>query len=88
MRGVTGEALPLLVQHGWRLEAVLEQAMIFRRGEWITPEDLDLPAPRRNDAGESDGGVRRDGTLEDRVALSWLQHEALRLVAERRELRW
>jgi hypothetical protein len=26
-----------------KLEAVLERAMIFRGGDWITGEDLDLP---------------------------------------------
>ncbi len=40
VRGVTREALRRLEQYPWRgnvreLEVVLEQAMIFRRGDWI-----------------------------------------------------
>ena len=51
VRGVTPRALRRLRQHPWRgnvreLETVLEQATIFRGGDWIAPEDLDLPPQR------------------------------------------
>jgi DNA-binding NtrC family response regulator len=57
VRGATRAALRLLEQYAWRgnvrqLEAVLEQAMIFRSGDWITPEDLDLPMRRGGDVVE------------------------------------
>ncbi len=89
IRGATREALGVLARHPWRgnvreLEAVLEQAMIFRRGEWITPEDLDLLMPGDFDAK---AGAALHEPADPKAALSWLQHEALRIVAERRELR-
>ncbi len=92
VRGVTREALRLLARHPWRgnvreLEAVLEQAMIFRRGDWITGEDLDLRTSARPDIGESKADAERHGRAGANAALSWLQHEALRIVAGRHELR-
>jgi DNA-binding NtrC family response regulator len=92
VRGATREALRLLAQHLWRgnvreLEAVLEQAVIFRRDEWITAEDLDLPRLWRDDGVESRAGPEPAGAPVVSVALSWLQHEALRIVSERGEIR-
>jgi DNA-binding NtrC family response regulator len=89
VRGVTREALRWLRQHAWRgnvreLEAVLEQAVIFARGRWIKPDDLDLRTPRRAELKlrpELHGRAAHESTL------SWLQHQALRSAAERGELR-
>jgi DNA-binding NtrC family response regulator len=86
VRGATREALRLLTEHSWRgnvreLEAVLEQAVIFRGDELIAAEDLDLPKPRSPDA--TDGGARS----EPIATLIWLQREALCIAGERRELR-
>jgi DNA-binding NtrC family response regulator len=85
VRGATRDALRLLRQHAWRgnvreLEAVLEQAMIFARGDWITAEDLDLLTPRSADA-------ERHGPADPKAALSWLQRGALQITAKRGELR-
>jgi len=89
VRGATRDALRLLRQHAWRgnvreLEAVLEQAVIFARGEWITPEDLDLRTPHRSPAESQ--AEEPDGRTDAAAELSWLQHEALRVAAERGEL--
>jgi DNA-binding NtrC family response regulator len=91
VRDATRDALRLLRQHAWRgnvgeLAAVLEQAVIFARGDWITSEDLDLRTPRHFPA-ESQAGVERDGRAHATAALNWLQHEALRMAAERGEVR-
>jgi two-component system response regulator HupR/HoxA len=92
IRGATPAALRLLEHHPWRgnvreLEAVLERALIFRSGDWITPEDLDLPRPRGGDVTESAAAVERHGVPAVKAVLSWVQHEALRVVSERREVR-
>ena len=91
-RGPTPAALRLLEQYPWRgnvreLEAVLEQAMIFKSGDWITPKDLDLPMRRGGGVAESAVDVERQGMPAAKAVLSWLQHEALRIVSERREVR-
>ncbi len=68
------------------LEAVLEQAVIFARGAWITAEDLDLVVPRS--AGSASRAAReRNGAVDPASALSWLQYEALRVAGERGDLR-
>ncbi len=92
VRGITGEALRSLARHPWcgnvrELEATLEQAVIFRSGDWITPKDLDLAMPRPFDASDSKTGADPDGTTDVKATLSWLQREALRIAAERREIR-
>ncbi len=92
VRGVTRRALRLLQQHPWRgnvreLETILEQEVIFRHGEWITPEDLDLPARRPTEVLGSPARAGRQGVAAAKAALSWLQHEVLRIAAERREVR-
>ncbi len=92
VRGVTRRALRLLQQHPWRgnvreLETILEQAMIFRRGEWITPEELDLPARRPTESSGSPNRAVRPGVAVAKAALSWLQREVLRIAAECREVR-
>ncbi len=91
-RGATPAALRRLEHYPWRgnvreLEAVLEQAMIFKSGDWITPEDLDLSRPRGDDVAEGAAAVERHGLPAAKAVLSWLQHEALRIVSERREVR-
>ncbi len=92
VRGATPPALRLLEHYPWRgnvreLEAVLEQAMIFRGGDWITPEDLDLLMPRGGDVAEGAAAAERHGVPAAKGARSWLQQEALRIVSERREVR-
>ena len=86
--GATREALRLLEHYPWRgnvreLEAVLEQAMIVKSGDWIAAEDLDLPM---RPAASAAGGEHH-GMPAAKAALSWLQHEVLRIVSERREVR-
>ena len=92
VRGVTRRALWLLQQHPWRgnvreLEMILGQAMIFRRGEWVTPDDLDLPARRPAEVPASPAGAECQGMAAANATLSRLQHEALRIAAEGREVR-
>jgi DNA-binding NtrC family response regulator len=93
VRGVTRRALRMLQRHPWRgnvreLEAILEQAVIFRSGEWITPRDLDLPSPRSADVPGSGTHVGRRGEVTAMTGtLGWLQNEVLRIAAERREVR-
>jgi DNA-binding NtrC family response regulator len=69
------------------LETILEQAVIFRRGEWITPEDLDLPARRPTEALGRPARAGRQGVAAAKAALGWLQREVLRIAAERRDVR-
>jgi DNA-binding NtrC family response regulator len=90
--GATREALRMLEQYPWRgnvreLEAVMEQAMIFGSGERIVPGDLDLTMRRSIDVGEDAPAVGRQGVAATKGPLSWLQHEAMRIVSERREVR-
>lgn len=92
MHGTTPAALRLLEHYPWRgnvreLEAVLEQTMIFKSGNWITREDLDLLMHRRGDAAAGTPGVEGQGMSAATAALSWLQREALRIVSEQREVR-
>jgi DNA-binding NtrC family response regulator len=93
VRGVTRRALRVLQRHPWRgnvreLEAILEQAVIFRSGEWLTPKDFDLPARRSMDVPWSATHAgRRGGATTVRATLGWLQNEVLQLAAERREVR-
>jgi DNA-binding NtrC family response regulator len=89
IEGVTRQALAVMENHPWRgnvreLEAVLEQAMIFRGQGLLRPEDFDLRRARVEPFPGTDvsaGDVRLLGTL------TWSQREALRIVAERREVR-
>ena len=92
VRGVTRRALRLLQQHPWRgnvreLETVLEQAMIFRRGDWIGPEALDLVARGPAEIPRTPSSISRRGVAAAKAVLGWLEHEVLRIAAERREVR-
>jgi two-component system, NtrC family, response regulator AtoC len=92
VRGATCEALRRLEQHPWRgnvreVEALLEQAMIFRRGDWILPEDLGLPARCGNGVVGSGADVKRPDRPAAEAMLSSLQHEALRIASELMEVR-
>jgi DNA-binding NtrC family response regulator len=67
VRGATREALRRLEQYSWRgnvreVEALVEQAMIFRRGDWILPEDLGLPARCGNGVVGSWADLERSDT--------------------------
>ena len=64
------------------LEAVLEQAMIFRGGGSLRPEDLDLGRVRL--APLFDVKV---GDVPSPRTITWSQREALCIVSERREVR-
>jgi two-component system response regulator HydG len=91
VRGVTPQALHRLEEHPWpgnvrELEAVIEEAMIFWRREWIAPEHLDLRTPRADDVGDQ-AGAEHGYVPAAQEELSWLQREALRLASRRRELR-
>jgi DNA-binding NtrC family response regulator len=90
VRGATPAALRILEHHPWRgnvreLEAVLEQAIVFRAGDWITPVDLDLPLHRGRVAESA--AVGPEGTSVPNVALSWLQQEVLGIASAQREVR-
>ncbi len=87
--GVTREAMALLEGYHWpgnvrELEAVIEQAMIFRSGEWVGPEDLDLP---RGDAEIEEvvvaRAVSRPQAIDDRLRVALRRQAALRLAGER-----
>jgi DNA-binding NtrC family response regulator len=57
VRGMTPAGLRLWERYPWQgnvreLEAILEQAMILRSGEWITPTDLELPVRQGSNSGE------------------------------------
>jgi DNA-binding NtrC family response regulator len=80
------------MQHAWRgnvreLEAVLEQAVIFKDGEWITSRDLELLMRRAAEIAKGAGALEHHGVPAATAALSWLQHEALQIVSERHEVR-
>jgi DNA-binding NtrC family response regulator len=92
VRGVTRRALRRLQQHPWRgnvreLETVLEQAMIFRGSDRLAPEDLDLPVGRPTGVLGSQAPAGRQAVAVATAVLGWLQHEVLRIAAERREVR-
>ena len=92
VRGVTRRALRRLQQHPWRgnvreLETVLEQAMIFRGGDRLAPEDLDLAVGRPMRVLGSPAPARRQGVAVAKAVLGWLRHEVLRIAAEHREVR-
>jgi hypothetical protein len=70
-----------------RAGTVLEQAMIFRGGDRVAPEDLDLPVGRPTRVMENQTPFGRQGAAVATAALGWLQHEVLRIAAERREVR-
>jgi two-component system response regulator HupR/HoxA len=90
IEGAMPRALALLEHQRWRgnvreLEAMLEQAMIFRGSGWLRPDDLAFPRIRKSTERVADVGL-------DQVALApedltWSQREALRIVAERSEVR-
>jgi len=89
IESVTRQALAIMGNHRWRgnvreLEAVLEQAMIFRGPGVLRPEDLDLGRARLGSSGVADVNPT-DMALPE--TLTWSQREALRIVAERREVR-
>jgi two-component system response regulator HydG len=92
VRGVTPQALHRLEEHPWpgnvrELEAVIEEAMIFWRSEWIGPDDLDLRASGTAGAVERVDTQEQDAAAAPNQELTWLQREALRLASSRRELR-
>jgi DNA-binding NtrC family response regulator len=91
--GVTSEAFARLQGHHWpgnvrELEVVLEEAMIYQRGGWVRPEDLDFDGdlvqgedPTRVAApGPADSSAR---AIDDRYSVALRRQAALRIVGER-----
>ena len=60
--------------------------MIFRGSDRLAPEDLDLPVGRPTRVMGNQAPLGRQGAVAT-AALGWLQHEVLRIAAERREVR-
>jgi DNA-binding NtrC family response regulator len=92
VRGATAQALRRLEEHPWpgnvrELEAVIEEAMIFWRREWIAPEHLELHSSGAVADAERVDTEEPEAAAVPNQELSWLQREALRLVSRRRELR-
>jgi DNA-binding NtrC family response regulator len=86
--GMTRQALAMIEHAPWpgnvrELEAVLEEAMIFRGQGVLGPEDLNLPRVR---PGRPQPAAMPANDLVSET-LPWPQAEALRIVAERREVR-
>src|SRR5574341_1428872 len=71
----------LLPPQRWGVHETGSTPMIFRSGDRITPEDLDL-LTRRSSGAESKVGAEPNGRVDPKAVLSWLQHEALRIVSE------
>jgi len=69
------------------LETVLEQAVIFRRGDWIGPEALDLVARRPAESPGSPPAATGRGAAAAKAVLGWLENEVLKMATERREVR-
>jgi DNA-binding NtrC family response regulator len=89
VEGVTRRALAVIENSRWpgnvrELEAVLEEAMIFRGQGLLRPEDLNKSHIR---LGRLEPTVVPARDVTSSETLTWSQREALRLVAERRELR-
>jgi len=91
--GVTPEAFTRLENHHWpgnvrELEVVLEEAMIYQRGGWVGPEDLDLDGDLAQ--GEGSAGAttpdRADSpvrVIDDRYSVALRRQAALRIAGER-----
>ena len=61
--------------------------MIFRGGDRLAPEDLDLAVGRPTRVLGNQAPVGRQGVAVATAVLGWLQHEVLGIAAERREVR-
>jgi DNA-binding NtrC family response regulator len=87
--GVTREAMAVLEDHHWpgnvrELETVIEQAMIFRRAEWVGRADLDLfPGEDEVEAGVVEEAGPRPRTVDDRLRAVLRGQAALQLAGER-----
>jgi DNA-binding NtrC family response regulator len=91
--GVTPEALSRLEDHHWpgnvrELEVVLEEAMIYQRGGWVRPEDLDLDGdPAQGEvpihATKPDRADSPMRAIDDRYSIALRRQAALRITGER-----
>src|SRR5262249_28758733 len=89
--GVTAEALERLQDHHWpgnvrELEVVLEEAMIYQRGGWVRPEDLDFDLPDSEHPTETistDRIVSAPRRTDDRDTDLLRRQVALRIAGER-----
>jgi Nif-specific regulatory protein len=76
IRGFTPEALDLLKQYRWpgnvrELENTVERAVVLARGEFVTPEDLRLPASEPEAVADPDVPLKE---VERRHVLRALEH--------------
>jgi DNA-binding NtrC family response regulator len=91
VEGVTPEALARIENHRWpgnvrELEVVLEEAMIYQRGGWVKPEDLDLDTRESEGPAETIAPVRVVPVarpIDDRFSVALRRQAALRIAGER-----
>jgi DNA-binding NtrC family response regulator len=89
--GVTPQALARLEDHNWpgnvrELEVVLEEAMIYQRGGWVKPEDLDLDLSKTEGSAKTtapDRAVSPARATDDRFSVALRRQAALRIAGER-----
>jgi DNA-binding NtrC family response regulator len=91
VEGVTPEALARIENHRRpgnvrELEVVLEEAMIYKRGGWVRPEDLDLDLPESEGPDETaaaDRAISSARVTDDRYNVALRRQTALRIADER-----
>src|SRR5439155_1524125 len=81
--------LARLKDHHWpgnvrELEVVLEEVMIYQRGGWVRPEDLDLDLPQSEGPTErtAPGPVPSPRAIDDRFRVALRRQAALRVAGE------
>lgn len=89
IEGMTRQALAIIENSPWpgnvrELEAVLEEAVIFQGEGLLRPEGLNLSGVR---LGRQQPAVAPASDVPLLETLTWSQREALRIVADRREVR-
>jgi len=92
IEGVTRETLALIESLPWRgnireLETVIRRAMVLRGEGRVAPQDLHFGPVRFAQVVPAKGRAVDMVEARARPSLTWVQHEALRLAEERRELR-
>jgi DNA-binding NtrC family response regulator len=92
VRGLARQALRLLERYPWpgnvrQLGDILEPAAIRTKHGWIIAEVLDLPVRRGADVHGATARVAGRALTAAKAGIGWLRREALRIAAERREVR-
>jgi DNA-binding NtrC family response regulator len=92
IRGVSRDAWRLLQSHDWpgnvrELRNAVSRAVIFAAGAWIQPQHLGLPWVGPGAAGGGPTLAAGRDTRGGGHGLSWSQEEALRIAAQRGEVR-